>query len=232
MFKSAEQLREEFDQVARRLAQGQQDEDPEQMPETYKANAIKKYLSDQLPAGGKLALEIGSGTGSFTSRLAKRFDHVIALDLSPEMTRLAQKNTGSFTNIEFIIADVNTWEFPKEQFDCVVSITTLHHMPLEPVLMKMKDALRPGGILLIGDFHETKGIKRSIKRKITRIIKGVWRMLNINSHPKTVSRPRIGHDPNEPYLRMNEVYRICKSLLQGARVVKFPRHYAIVWIKP
>lgn len=232
MFKSAEQLREEFDQVARKLDQEKQYQEPEQMPDSYKANAVKKFLSDQLPVDGKLALEIGSGTGSFTSQLAKRFDHVIALDLSPEMTRLAQKNTGNFTNIEFLIADVNTWEFPKEQFDCVVSITTLHHMPIEPVLMKMKDTLRPGGILLIGDFYETRGIKRSIKRRITKIIKGVRRMLKFSSHEKRVSRVGIGHDPNEPYLRMDEVYRICKSSLQNAKVVKFPRHYSIVWVKP
>ena len=52
-------------------------------------------LEDALTRGGVgsagLALEVGSGTGVFTSRVAQHFERVVAIDLSLEMLRLASR---------------------------------------------------------------------------------------------------------------------------------------------
>jgi len=72
------------------------------------------------------ALEIGCGTGAFARRLAARAQHVVALDLSPEMIRAARSRSTSFRNIEFHVADAISWDFPAAHFDCTTAIATLH----------------------------------------------------------------------------------------------------------
>src|SRR6185295_10544004 len=124
------------------------------------------FLLRQLPANCQRVLEIGCGTGTFSRRLAARSEavsagiqsatgtHVLALDLSPEMIRLARERSAQFANLEFQLADVLQWPFPADSFDCIASIATLHHLPLSEALSKMKTALKPGGILLILDLFE------------------------------------------------------------------------------
>ena len=49
-------------------------------------------VEDALARGevqGRGALEVASGTGAYTARIGRRFDHVVSLDLSSEMLRLA-----------------------------------------------------------------------------------------------------------------------------------------------
>ncbi|MEW5940061.1 MAG: hypothetical protein AB1750_10390, partial [Chloroflexota bacterium] len=66
MFKSPEELREEFDQVARRFTEGTEDTGERKV----RFLEIKGYLTERLPARGEIALEIGCGLGSFTGNLA------------------------------------------------------------------------------------------------------------------------------------------------------------------
>src|SRR5690349_1033039 len=101
-------------------------------------NHYDSFLLKQISPSGELdALEIGCGTGSFTRLLAQRFRRVVALDLSPRMIEIAREQSQHYPNIDFQVADVMTREFSPEQFGCIASIATLHHMPLEPVLSKM-----------------------------------------------------------------------------------------------
>src|SRR5260370_42043107 len=88
------------------------------------------FLLQHVPPRCSNALELGCGTGTFARLLAERAEHVLALDLSPQMIRLAQERSGHLSNIDFQVADVLMWEFPPEQFDCIVSIATLHHLPV------------------------------------------------------------------------------------------------------
>jgi ubiquinone/menaquinone biosynthesis C-methylase UbiE len=120
------------------------------------------FLLQHLPSNCHRALEIGCGTGAFARRMAKRSEHVLALDLSPEMIRLARERSTQFPNIEFRLADVLELTLPAGSFDAIASIATLHHLPLTEVLLKMKSALKPGGVLLILDLFEPAGLSDSI----------------------------------------------------------------------
>ena len=42
-----------------------------------------------------------------------------------------------------------SYDLPAEDFDCIASIATLHHLPLREIMLKMKAALKPEGVLLI-----------------------------------------------------------------------------------
>ncbi len=113
-----------------------------------------RFLLRHVPLHCRQAFEVGCGSGSFARLLAARAEQVLALDVSPQMIRLARERSQQYANIEFHMADALSWEFPANYFDCVVSIATLHHLPLEEMLMKMKRALRVNGVLLILDLYQ------------------------------------------------------------------------------
>jgi ubiquinone/menaquinone biosynthesis C-methylase UbiE len=124
-------------------------------PEGSLQNAYyHNFLLRELPADRQAALEIGCGKGDFSRRLAETFERVLAIDLSPEMIRLARERSADFANIDFQLADVLTCDLPPESFDCIATIATLHHLPLRELLVKMKTALKPGGTLLVLDLFE------------------------------------------------------------------------------
>ena len=97
------------------------------------------FLLKQLPAHCDQVLEIGCGTGTFARALAARSNHVLGIDLSPEMIRLARerstqlrksrvrKSQGqeggmpplSISNIDFQVGDILEWQLPAEHFDCI-----------------------------------------------------------------------------------------------------------------
>src|SRR5260370_9031014 len=112
------------------------------------------FLLQHVPPRCSNALELGGGTGTFARLLAERAEHVLAINLSPQMIRIAQERSGHLSNIDFQVADVLAWEFPPEQFDCIVSIATLHHLPLEEMLIKVKAALAPNGTLIVLDLFQ------------------------------------------------------------------------------
>ena len=73
------------------------------------------YLLSYIPHPCNESLEIGCGTGAFARLLAVRSRHVLGLDLSPEMIRIARARSTGFTNIDYQVADILEWPFPLEQ---------------------------------------------------------------------------------------------------------------------
>jgi ubiquinone/menaquinone biosynthesis C-methylase UbiE len=112
------------------------------------------FLLRHLPLHCHDALEIGCGTGTFSRRLAERFRQVVAFDLSPEMIRLARVRSETISNIEFQLGDIRDQALAAESFDCIASIATLHHLPYREMLLKMKAALKPSGVLLVLDLFQ------------------------------------------------------------------------------
>lgn len=96
--------------------------------------------------------EIGPGDGSFLPELAKRFQHVLAVDNSSHMLQQAQKNCEKhqLNNIEFKLADALTSELPPA--DCVVMNMVLHHVAAPAAAIEhLAQAVKPGGSLIISE---------------------------------------------------------------------------------
>src|SRR5436309_15035908 len=72
------------------------------------------------------------------------------------MIRVARSRSHHLANIDFEIADVMSCELPAGHFDCIATIATLHHLPLRAALLKLIDALRPGGVLIVLDLFESE----------------------------------------------------------------------------
>lgn len=193
------------------------------------------FLLAHVPRPCREALEIGCGAGAFSHALAARAERVLALDLSPEMIRVAQAREPRRANVEFQLADASIWPFPSERFDCITSIATLHHLDHRALLARMRDALRPGGVLLVLDLVSDDGPLDLARSALAVAVNGVLRLVHTGRllDPKPVREAWEAHGRGETYLRLPEVRELCRELLPGAEV---RRHllwrYSIVWRKP
>jgi ubiquinone/menaquinone biosynthesis C-methylase UbiE len=197
-------------------------------------NHYHDFLVNQIPATCDYLLEIGCGTGSFSRSVAQHVDHVLALDLSPEMIRIAEECSSNFTNIDYLVADALNWDYPKSKFDCIVSIATFHHLPLEEILNRIKPALKPGGILMVLDLYTGEGIKDRL-----------WSLMAIPAHiilkliktgrlrePPEVREAWTEHGKNERYLPLSKVRSVCVEQLPGMVLrVHLLWRYLILWKK-
>ena len=110
----------------------------------------------QKESGAKTILEIGCGTGNFTSLLADRFPtaKIVALDFSPEMIAKAQTKLKR-NNIEFICAEGEQFleKTPHRSFDLVVSNGSLQWFSnIDSALYHIARLLTPGGSMYCSIF--------------------------------------------------------------------------------
>lgn len=192
------------------------------------------FLLRHAPIQFQRALEIGCGTGSFARRLAEHAEHVLALDLSPEMIRLARERSVRFPNIDFQLADVRDWELSPENFDCVASIATLHHLPGKEMLLKMKSSLKPGAVLLILDLFEPQGFSDMLWNLLAIPVSAGLRLIH---HRRLLPQREVraawsAHERHDSYPTMKEVRKLCTEILPNARITKHLLwRYSIVWTK-
>jgi ubiquinone/menaquinone biosynthesis C-methylase UbiE len=201
-------------------------------------NHYHKALLKHMPTLCDNALEIGCGTGAFARLIAERAEHVLALDLAPQMIQLARERSVRYTNIDFQCMNVMEWDPPAEQFDYIASIATFHHLPMEDMLVKVRDALKVNGTLVILDlFHETELPKRLLNilsSLLAAPLNLIYRTLkNGRMRPTSAQRAAwVEHGKHDSYLTISQVQAICSTVLPGAKVSKhlFWR-YSIVWKK-
>lgn len=195
-------------------------------------NHYHSFLLRHVPGHCQTALEIGCGTGAFSRLLADRSDRVVALDLSPQMVRIARERSKCYSNIEFQVADATTWEFPLGQFDCVASIATLHHLPIEEMLLKMKGALRPGGTLVVLDLYKAAGLADMLTSVVAMPMHLVLRLVKSGQlrERREVREAWAEHGKNDFYSTLAQIRWVCERVLPGARIRKHLLwRYSIVW---
>ncbi len=101
-------------------------------------------------------LDAGTGTGRHALRLARRGARITAFDASPEMLALARaKAAAEGLSLRFQEARIDgPLPFADASFDLVTCGLVLCHIAdLTPVVSEFARVLRPGGHLLITDFH-------------------------------------------------------------------------------
>jgi SAM-dependent methyltransferase len=99
-------------------------------------------------------LEIGPGTGQATGPMVQRGWDVTAVELSPELARVARRK---LPEAEVIVADFDTWELPPPTFDLVVSATAFHWLDPATRVARCASVLRPGGVLAVVSTHHVAG---------------------------------------------------------------------------
>jgi len=98
-------------------------------------------------------LELGCGTGLYTSTLQPIAQKVLATDFSDEMIEFAKKKRGNLENVLFEKADALKLHYEDESFDTVFMANLIHIIgDSEQVIKESKRVLKKGGSLIITSF--------------------------------------------------------------------------------
>lgn len=198
-------------------------------------NHYHGFLLKHVPQDCENALEIGCGTGAFARQLAGRSQRVTALDLSPEMIRVARERSRHLPQLEYHLADAMTWSFPQSHFDFICSIATFHHLDQRELLAKLKDALKPGGVLIVLDLVRSQGLAERMMDAIAYGVSPILSLVNNGRLRQTaeVRKAWEQHGQHDSYLTVDEVHRLAHEIFPGASV---KRHllwrYTLVYRKP
>ncbi|MFI0420841.1 class I SAM-dependent methyltransferase [Spongiactinospora sp. 9N601] len=176
-----------------------------------------------VPAGARRALDVGCGEGMLARGLRQAVPHVTGIDLHAPSVDQARGHPG---DIEYVQGDFLTHPFEPASFDVVASVATLHHMDAAAGLSRMRELLRPGGVLAVvglarsvmpGDLpRDLAGVAAGL---LHRAVKGHW------EHPSPMVWP--------PPVTYPQMRALATEILPGSR---YRRHlllrYSIIWRKP
>jgi SAM-dependent methyltransferase len=109
---------------------------------------------------GETVADIGSGSGYFTLRFAAHVGErgrVYGIDVDPELLRHLNRRIrdAGVRNVQTILADPDDPLLPDASVDRFVVVDTWHHIEDQAKYLKlMKRMLRPGGQVVMIDFHK------------------------------------------------------------------------------
>lgn len=101
-------------------------------------------------APGKRVLEIGCGTGIFTEFFAQSGAHILAVDISEDLLKIARSKNMPADRVEFLNKRFEECE-TDGGFDAIVGSSVLHHLDIDPALKRIHELLKPGGIMCFGE---------------------------------------------------------------------------------
>jgi 2-polyprenyl-3-methyl-5-hydroxy-6-metoxy-1,4-benzoquinol methylase len=223
MGESVDKVREDFDRIAR-LTAG----DPEPLA------LYDRYLLREIPRSLHRVLEVGCGTGGFSRALADRGHRVTAVDLSPEMVRVARQRTSAAQDVTYLCGDLFGDSLDAQTYECVVTIATLHHLPLDAAVQRLSRMVEPGGTLLVHDIRSDAGIADGLRLPLA-VGARVWTRVRAGRlrERAAVRAAWDEHGREERYLTMAEVAVWCRAYLPGARIIRHLQwRYTVVWRKP
>jgi len=106
-----------------------------------------------------LAIDIGAGTGQISRTLTQRYKkvRVVAVDIAPNMLRIARRRAGPLVRLRqrqvFVCGDAARLPLPGRSADMILSNLTLQWCDdLDRVFAEFGRVLRPGGLVLFSTF--------------------------------------------------------------------------------
>lgn len=96
-------------------------------------------------------LELGCGTGFFTSALAENAESVTATDLSDVLLAIARRRLRRIEHVSFHQVDSEQISFPDGSFDTVFMANLITIVDVKKTLAECRRVLKPGGQLLIAN---------------------------------------------------------------------------------
>lgn len=104
---------------------------------------------------GKIAADIGAGTGFITEGLIKKNIKVIAVDQSSEMLNLLKNKFSYYKNLKCVQGIGQNIPIENNSVDYVFANMFLHHVENPSIVIKeMYRILKPSGKLIITDLDE------------------------------------------------------------------------------
>lgn len=201
-------------------------------------NHYHRFLLRHVPSPCARALDVGCGTGAFARRLAEKSKQVVAIDLSAEMISVARSRSPQ-RNIEYRCADVMSYDWARNSFNCIVTIATLHHLPIKETILKLKEILEPNGVLIILDLFEWEhslltlaGWRDAASNLVAMGVSSGLRVVHNGRcrPPRAVRAAWEMHGKTDHYPSMKEVRASAAQILPGADIRKHLLwRYSLVW---
>ena len=221
---NTEKLRRDFDTIAR-LGDCRE----------TRTDRYDSFVLANVPAAAVDVLEVGCGLGQLTAALVTDTRQVTAVDLSPEMIARARQRSQAVSSVSFLCGDFLEHDFGSQQFDCVVSAATLHHLPEEVAVSRMVTLLRPAGRLVIHDLRTNSGMLDHLRSfaALSQVAAGRFLRTGRLRSPREVRDAWERHGAGETYLTLQQAQALAHRLLPDARVFHhWLWRYTIVWDKP
>ena len=202
---------------------------------------LTAYLRQRLPERGGRAVDFGCGTGQHAWLLSRRFNEVLAVDVSAPMLQFAERHRPS-GNICYQHRDL--MDVTPEQdgsFDFVLSTHTLHHVPdLAVALKQIRCLVRPGGRLVLIDNVDPRrqaprGWFRAEARKALifdlrrrrRPVREAIEVYRLSTHPGW-----LDHLTADVFLTPEEFEQVYGAVFPGAEITPMYRARALYWHDP
>ena len=98
---------------------------------------------------GKKVLDVASGTGYGSQLIAKYAKEVDGLDYSADAVAYSQKHFPA-DNLTYAQGDAQAMPYKDGQFDVVVSLETIEHLPHpDKFVNEVKRVMKPGGVFIV-----------------------------------------------------------------------------------
>jgi SAM-dependent methyltransferase len=104
---------------------------------------------------GKAVLDAACGTGRYSFILAQRGATVSGIDASADMLAQARRKADQLgVAVDLRLGDIARLPFAADSFDLAVCALAFCHLPdLRPAIRELARVTRPGGRLIVSDFH-------------------------------------------------------------------------------
>jgi len=117
---------------------------------------LEEFCDKGVVAQNALALDLGCGEGRDSLMLARKGYSLVSIDKSQEgVNKLIQAAFAEGLNIDARCQDVESYNFPIEKYDLIVSVTLLDHLTKDrigKIIEMMKMALKRNGVIFIEVF--------------------------------------------------------------------------------
>ena len=136
-----------FDRVA---------QDWDEMRENFFSDEVRmKALSIAAVQKGKIAADIGAGTGFISEGLIQAGLQVIAVDQSETILKEMKRKFADIETIDYRVGQAQNLPIPDETVDYAFANMYLHHVESPPeAIEEMVRILKPAGKLVITDLDE------------------------------------------------------------------------------
>jgi SAM-dependent methyltransferase len=186
-----------------------------------------------IPAQCERALDVGCGTGGLTRELRRVVPQVTGVDRDERSITAARSQAGS-AGIEYLLGDVLELPLELGSFGLVTSVASLHHMNATAALTRMRDLLRPGGVLVVvglaRDGWSPADLAVELPAVILNRVQLLRRRAPRNGPADTGCKPPVVWPPAETY---RDIRALAGRLLPGMRYRRrLYWRYTICWQKP
>ena len=185
-----------------------------------------RVVLNAIPSDARTALDIGCGDGLLTFDLAERGLQVTGIDPHEPSIERARADKRVTTSTRFVVADLFDNPFEPGSFDMVASIAMLHHVDAEAGVRRMRELVRPGGVVVIVGFAGPSTVADHVRAAAGQLLKQSMKLRGRYwEHHAPVMWP--------PPLSSKQMAALVERELPGATIRHvLSNRFTAVWTRP